>query len=219
MVSCITIARNPSSSASIGLIFSGCFVLTVIAAIPSSTENTTRGIICISDADRMGLDGMKALNWEKRLVMVFASRLASSPTTMPLPTENSEPITRPIIPAMVAVRRKRAMVLTPSFFSSPVLLNLNRPAMMLVGTNGMISMRKRSTYPLPTNAVHLRTSCDTEDSAKKKSDKPNMAPRINEVKTRTENGMVNRLSSTISTAKRRTNTPSQRTTLMDAPSC
>ncbi len=138
-----------------------------MAAIPNNTENTTSGIICISEAERTGLEGMKALNWAKRLPMVFASLFASSPTTMPLPTENREPSTRPIMPAIVAVKRKSPIVLTPSFFSSPVSLNLRRPAIMLVGTKGMISMRKRSTYPLPTSVVHRRTPCETCVSAKK----------------------------------------------------
>ncbi|MPN23943.1 hypothetical protein SDC9_171336 [bioreactor metagenome] len=210
-------AKKLSSSVSIGLIFSGCFVLTVMAATPRSTENTTRGIICISEAERTGLEGMKALNWEKRLPMVFVSLFASSPTTMPLPTENREPTTSPIMPAIVAVKRKSPIVLTPSFLSSAVLLSLKRPAMMLVGTKGMISMRKRSTYPLPTSAVHRRTSCDTEVSAKKKRDRPNRVPRINETKTRTENGIVKRFAITINDPRKSANTPSQRTTLIYFP--
>ncbi|MPM95501.1 hypothetical protein SDC9_142655 [bioreactor metagenome] len=144
-VNSMTMARKLSKRFSKGFVASGFLLFTAMAATPRKSEKTTKGIICNSLAALTGLEGMKALNWEKRLVRVFGSRFASSPMVMPLPTEKSDPTSSPMIPARMAVKRKRAMVRLPIFLSSSVELSLSNPVMMLVGTKGMISILNRST--------------------------------------------------------------------------
>jgi hypothetical protein len=89
--------------------------------------------------------------------------------------------------------------------------------MMLVGTKGMMSIRSKSTYPLPTKATHLLTWDEIDSSTKKNKDNPRAAPRSNETDTLIEKERCQTLFIATNAASKATNINNQSTIPIRTP--